>query len=59
MNLKPKNIFSLKYLLKKSNAYYEKDKIRIDRLLDYLGWYIIFLVKNDKFIQATVVQEME
>ncbi|MGG8496279.1 hypothetical protein ACQY1Q_07660 [Tenacibaculum sp. TC6] len=58
-NLKPKNVKKFKTILKKSNAYYKKDKLYDWKLAEYLGKYVVFLVKGNKYIKVVVVEGIE
>ena len=58
-NLKAKSVLCLKSVLKKSNAYYENNKLLDWKLVEYLGEYMIFLVKDKKYIKVQVVHEIE
>ena len=58
-NLKTKDILCFKNVLKKSNAYYKKGKLGDSKLAEYLGRYIIFLIKENKYAKVLVVKEIE
>ena len=58
-NLKHNKTLCLKNILKKSNSYYERGKVRNERLANYLGQYVIFLVKQNEYIKVGIVQETE
>ncbi len=62
-NLKPKNVLCFKNVLKKSNSYfksnpyYKKDQLDDTKLAEYLGKYVIFLIKGKKYIKVATVHE--
>ena len=56
-NLTPKKILCFKNVLKKSNAYYEKGKLGDSKLVEYLGKYVIILVKGKKYIKVAITHE--
>lgn len=61
-NLTPKKIYCLKKVLKKSNAYYGKNKFDDYALFDYFNkskYDKIFLVKKKQFIKVGVIYEIE
>lgn len=58
INLESKKILCLKSVLKKSNAYYENNKLLDWKLVEYLGKYMIFLVKENEYIKVSVVHEI-
>ncbi len=58
-NLEPKNVQCLKKVLKKSNAYYKNNKLHDSKLANYLGKYVIFLIKENKYIKVQAVLEIE
>ena len=63
-DLKPKNIFHLKYIIKRANAYYKKNKykkgkINDSKLASYLGKFTLFFVNDNKFIKVqTWIEEI-
>ena len=58
-NLKTKKKLCFKSVLRKSDAYYKKGKLGDSKLAKYLGKYIIFLIKENKYIKVKVVQEIK
>ncbi len=58
-NLKPNKTSCFRNILKDSKAYYEKGKLSDPKLVEYLGKYIVFLVKGNKFIKVSIVHEIE
>lgn len=62
--LKPKNIFCLKDIIKKAGAYhtknkYKKGKIDDCELANYLGKFTLFFVNDNKFIKVqTWIEEI-
>lgn len=59
INLKSKKVLCLKDILKNSNSYYENNKVKNERLANYLGRYLVFLKKEKEYIQVLVIQEIE
>lgn len=56
-NLKSKNIFCLKDIIKKARAYYTKNKYKKGKINDYklatyLGKFTLFFVNDNKFIKV-------
>lgn len=58
-NLKPKKVLCFKNILKNSNSYYKRNKIRNEVLANYLGKYLVFLKKEKEYIQVDIIQEIE
>lgn len=58
-NLKTRKVQSLKKLLKKANVYYKKNQIDDWELSEFLGKYVVFLVKRKKAIEVQVWYEIE
>ena len=58
-NLTHKKINCLKNVIENSNSYYKKNKIHDWKLAEYLGKYVIFFVKENKYIKVQVVHEIE
>lgn len=56
---KTKKILCLKNILENSNSYYKGNKIRNERLANYLGKYKLFLKKKKKYIEVSIIQEIE
>lgn len=63
-NLKHKNIFCLKDIIKSAKAYYKKNKYKKGKINDYklatyLGKFILFFVNGNKFIKVqTWIEEI-
>lgn len=57
--LKAKKKLCFKNVLKKSNAYYKKGKLVDSKLAEYLGKHVIFLIKENEYINVIVVEEIE
>ena len=58
-NLKTKNILCFKNVLETSDAYLKNNKLLDSKLAKYLEKYIIFLIKENKYIEVQVVHEIE
>ena len=61
-NLRPNKVLCFKDVLKNSNAYFKsnpyfkRDQLDDTKLAEYLGRYVIFLIKGKKYIKVATVQ---
>ena len=58
-SLKPKKIYCMNTIIKKSGAYYGNGKVRDYDLAVYLNKYIVFIIEKKYFIKTVAITEIE
>ena len=58
-NLKPKKIYCMNTIIKKSGAYYDKGKVKDWVINEYLDKFILFISEKKYFIKSVSIYEIE